>query len=443
MRSVRRRMSPAAGSSSPVIRRSRVVLPEPLAPRMAIRSGPRTSNDSGPNRRRSPNAITTSLKATSSRPPGSAVRGRSIASGVSISTCARASSSASVRSPIRRSASWLSRAALFSARCFSRSMNILSSTALGAPGAAGLVAARFFLLSPFAPRARCCAARRRRGRGRPRRGRGRRRALRQRPATPPPKTVMPTGVSSTMRSTRSSSARSWLATSTPPCQRASNSATASRPSASRLLVGSSSSSRSGASISRRASATRVRSPPLSEAIGRCSDSAGRPVSTSAASIRVSSVQSASVGVIQRTVAAFEPAQTGEIAGDAQRLGDRQAVRRSVARACRSSRCAEPIRLPVRSRPRSGAAAWICRSRCGRQGRSARARAQASVRRTAGVRQAWRGRWNPERERRAWRASEHGRRSRGAVSFAMSISLSGISLQFRRVLPPPLRGTGID
>ena len=105
--------------------------------------------------------------------------------------------------------------------------------------------------------------------------------------------VTPTAVSSTMRSTRSSSARSWLATTTPPRQRPSSSATACRPSASRLLVGSSSSSTSGASISRRASATRVRSPPLSDASRRSLGRAGRPVSTSAASSRVSSDQSAS------------------------------------------------------------------------------------------------------------------------------------------------------
>ena len=56
-------------------------------------------------------------KATSSRLPGSAVFGSSIASGVRISTRARASSSASARSPIRRSARRPSRAPLFSARC--------------------------------------------------------------------------------------------------------------------------------------------------------------------------------------------------------------------------------------------------------------------------------------------------------------------------------------
>ena len=109
----------------------------------------------------------------------------------------------------------------------------------------------------------------------------------------PPNMLMPTGVSSTMRSTRSSSARSWLATRTPPCQRSSNCATACRPSASRLLVGSSSSSRSGAAIRRRASARRVRSPPLKETIGRCSGNDGSPASASATCIRVSSVQSAS------------------------------------------------------------------------------------------------------------------------------------------------------
>ena len=143
-RSVRRLMSPREGSSSPVIRRNSVVLPEPLAPRTAIRSGPRTSNESGPNRWRSPKAITTSLKATSSRPSGRLVCGKSIASGVRISTRARAACSASVRSPIRRSARRLSRAALFSARSFSRSMNILSSMPLARQARPALSRRDFF-----------------------------------------------------------------------------------------------------------------------------------------------------------------------------------------------------------------------------------------------------------------------------------------------------------
>ena len=105
---------------------------------------------------------------------------------------------------------------------------------------------------------------------------------------------MPMDVSSTIRSTRSSRARSWLATRMPPCQRSSKCATACRPSASRLLVGSSSSSTSGDSIRRRARATRVRSPPLKEAIGRFSGKDGRPASTSAACTLVSSIQSAPV-----------------------------------------------------------------------------------------------------------------------------------------------------
>ena len=110
----------------------------------------------------------------------------------------------------------------------------------------------------------------------------------------PPNSVTPVGVSSTMRSTRSSSARSWLATRMPPCQRSSSCATACRPSASRLFVGSSSSNTSGVSIRRRASATRVRSPPLKEAIGRCRGNDGRPASFRAACILAGSVQSASV-----------------------------------------------------------------------------------------------------------------------------------------------------
>jgi hypothetical protein len=117
--------------------------------------------------------------------------------------------------------------------------------ALGAPGAAGLVAAR--LLFPRLLQRALGVAQRVRGAvevvsGA---GAGRPRAPSAKADHAPPNMLMPIGVSSTMRSTRSSSARSWLATRTPPCQRSSNCATACRPSVSRLLVGSSSSSRSG------------------------------------------------------------------------------------------------------------------------------------------------------------------------------------------------------
>jgi hypothetical protein len=80
---------------------------------------------------------------------------------------------------------------------------------------------------------------------------------------PPPKTVTPTGVSSTMRSTCSSRSRSWLATRAAPrhCVDQSEDRRAARAS-SRLLVGSSSRRMSGASSQRRATAMRVRSPPL-------------------------------------------------------------------------------------------------------------------------------------------------------------------------------------
>ena len=271
-----------------------------------------------------PNAITTSLKAISSRLPGRAVLGRSIASGVRISTRARACFErvgAVADQAIGEMA--FARGAVLGALLFAVHEHLVLD-ALGAPGAAGLVAAR--LLLPRLLNRALGIAQRVRGTIEVGFGAGARgiALLRQRPDHAPPNTVTPTGVSSTMRSTRSSSARSWLATRMPPCQRSSNCATACRPSASRLLVGSSSSSTSGASISRRASATRVRSPPLREAIGRSSGKAGRPVSTSAACSLVSSVQSASAASSSEPSPRFEPAQTGEIVGDAERLRDRQA-----------------------------------------------------------------------------------------------------------------------
>ena len=229
----------------------------------------------------------------SSRPPGRWVRGRSIESGVRISTCALAISSASVRSPSRRPASWLSRAALFSARSFSRSMNILSSMPLARQARPALSRRAFFSRAFCSARSVLRRASEARSRSSAARARAASRAS-AKAGHAPPNMLMPIGVSSTMRSTRSSSARSWLATRTPPCQRSSNCATACRPSVSRLLVGSSSSSRSGASIRRRASARRVRSPPLKETIGRCSGNDGSPASASAACILASSVQSASV-----------------------------------------------------------------------------------------------------------------------------------------------------
>ena len=66
---------------------------------------------------------------------------------------------------------------------------------------------------------------------------------------------------------------------------------------------------------------------------------------------------------------------------------RSGAHQPIARACRSSRRDAPIRRPVRCRRRSGATGSTCRSRCGRQSRSARAEAQASVRRTEAARQA--------------------------------------------------------
>ena len=211
-------------------------MPEPLAPRMAIRSGPRTSNDSGPNRWRSPKAITTSFNAISSRPPGRWLRGRSIESGVRISTCALANCSAPVRSPSRRPASWLSRAALFSARSFSRSMNILSSMPLARQARPALSRRAFFSRAFCSARSVLRSASEARSRSSAARARAASRAS-AKAGHAPPNMLMPIGVSSTMRSTRSKSARSWLATRTPPCQRSSNCATACRPSAVEIVGG--------------------------------------------------------------------------------------------------------------------------------------------------------------------------------------------------------------
>ncbi len=66
-----------------------------------------------------------------------------------------------------------------------------------------------------------------------------------------------------------------------------------RASASRWLVGSSSTSRSGAASFRPASRSRVCSPPLKSAVRRSSARSARPTSARAACIRSSSVQSAS------------------------------------------------------------------------------------------------------------------------------------------------------
>jgi len=110
---------------------------------------------------------------------------------------------------------------------------------------------------------------------------------------PPEKITVSMGESSTMRSTRSSRSRSWLAISRPPGQVRIRFITAFRPSVSRLLVGSSSRRRSGASRSWRARATRMRSPPLRGAMLVLRGTFCRPVSARACSIRVGSVQSAS------------------------------------------------------------------------------------------------------------------------------------------------------
>ena len=89
-----------------------------------------------------------------------------------------------------------------------------------------------------------------------------------------------------------SKARSWLTTSAPPRQRSSRATTAARPSASRLLVGSSITMKSGSAITSAASAARVAWPPLSETAGRASEMPAIPMSANAASIRCGSAQSA-------------------------------------------------------------------------------------------------------------------------------------------------------
>ena len=95
-----------------------------------------------------------------------------------------------------------------------------------------------------------------------------------------------------MASMVSSSVRSWLMTTAAPRQDFSISATASRPSESRLLVGSSRRMMSGASNTKAASAARVRCPPDSVESSVCADTwSCNPASASAS--RASSVQSTS------------------------------------------------------------------------------------------------------------------------------------------------------
>ena len=190
---------------------------------------------------------------------------------------------------------------------------------------------------------------------------------------PPPTTRTPRGVSATMRSTCSRSTRSWLATSTPPRQSRSSARTATRPGPSRLLVGSSSRIRSGASTSRRAIPTRVRSPPDRVPIRRSRGHPGRPASARAASRRGSRVQSAA----SRSSALPSPARTrlstakgsatprasASVHASGQSCRSRPTVpdRRTEpaagstrpAATCRSEDLPEPLRptRPIRSAPR--------------------------------------------------------------------------------------------
>ncbi len=353
----------------------------------AIRSGPRTSNDSGPNRWRSPKAITTSLNAISSRPPGRWVRGKSIDSGVGISTCALAISSASVRSPSRRPASLaFARGAVLGALLLAVHEHLVLD-ALGAPGAAGLVAARLLLRAFCSARSVLRKASEARSRSSAARARAASRAS-AKADHPPPNMLMPIGVSSTMRSTRSSSARSWLATRTPPCQRSSNCATACRPSASRLLVGlvqqqqirrlDQEARQRHAAFARRRSAR------------RSGDRSGKRRQSSFDQRRLYPRFQRPVRlgrVIERTFAAFEPVQAGKSAGDAERFVDRQPfigqLRQHADRADALQRSACGLDLARDQAQQCGFAAAVAADKAGALAPEWR----ASIRRTAGVRQA--------------------------------------------------------
>ena len=151
-----------------------------------------------------------------------------------------------------------------------------------------------------------------------------------------------------------------------PSIRRSAPAIAARPSASRLLVGSSSSSRSGAAITARAIATRVRCPPLRLASGRSRSSPASPTSASAASIRASSVQSASARSARVAFARLDPPQPRERVGDAQRLGQRDRRVGPILAQQRDAavpRDAAGARLDARRRSRG--ARSTCRTRCAR------------------------------------------------------------------------------
>ncbi len=131
-----------------------------------------------------------------------------------------------------------------------------------------------------------------------------------------------------MRSMPRSRARSWLMTNAPPCQRSSRAPTAARPSASRLLVGSSSRMKSGRFSSRAANAARVAWPPLSEIAGRSGARPARPTSASTASTRWGRVQSALSRSSSRGLAGLDPRQCRQRFAHLQQIGHVGSGRRS-------------------------------------------------------------------------------------------------------------------
>ena len=132
-----------------------------------------------------------------------------------------------------------------------------------------------------------------------------------------------------MRSKRRSRLRSWLTTSAPPRQRSSSSATAARPSASRLLVGSSMTMKSGSAINSAASAARVAWPPL-KVVRRAIERGARQAHLDQRG--VDALRQRPVGrleVARPALAGFQPGEPRQRLGDTQQVGERRAGRRRV------------------------------------------------------------------------------------------------------------------
>lgn len=129
-----------------------------------------------------------------------------------------------------------------------------------------------------------------------------------------------------MRSIWRSSARSWLTTTAPPFQPASTWAISARASASRLLVGSSSSSRSGSRASRPASAARVAA--AAELGGQTPRFEARQADLGEG--RLQSRGQGPVGVVEVVfcaLAGLDAAQARKVAGQPEDVGDARARRR--------------------------------------------------------------------------------------------------------------------